>query len=178
MALAPLPPDNTVRWWLNYSVAGIGHTLQMRGTEFATDANALNAYNALLDELDPVLASNATFLSVDRADQGSNVRNPVIGFVPRSGAGAFTTTGDSRAFQISFTGRSDDGRKVKYLMWGVGVTSDGDFRWEPGDIAYLDDALATFPANNKVWATISGLIPVMHPYTNYGYNDHTVRSLR
>lgn len=178
MALPPLPPNNTTRYFLNYTVAGISHTLQQRVDGTATDSGALAAFNDFLDALDGVLGTNATFLGVDKAVAGSDVRNPVAGWTPRSGAGGFTVTGDARAFQISFTGRSVDGRKVKWQMWGVGPSSDGDFRWEPGDIAYLDDAIASMASFANHWVTISSLKPVMHTYTNYGYNDHTVRQLR
>lgn len=178
MALSPLPPDNTLRYWLNYSVAGIDHALQSRVDPAGSDAGAIATFNGLLDELDPILATNAVFSGVDKAVAGSNVRNPVAGWTARSGAGGFSSTGDARAFQTSFVGRSVDGRKVKWQFWGLGPTSDGDFRWEAGDIAYLDDAIAYMASQSRYFLTISGLKPVMHLYTNYGYNDHTVRQLR
>ena len=178
MALPALPPDNTARYWLNYSAAGIDHSLQMRVAPPFNDAGALINFNSFLDELDPLIATNVTFDGVEFAAAGSNVRNPVAGWVARSGAGGYTLSGDNRALQLSFVGRSVDGRKAKWQMWGVAVPSDGDFRLEAGDSAALDGAIAIIAAGVRYWTTISGLAPVMHTYSNYGFNDHTVRQLR
>lgn len=175
--MAPLPQSNTARWWCVYTNNGTTHRLMLRTATTITAPGASNVFSALFASLSPLMVST-TITGLEHALIGSNVRNPAAytGAQP-TGTGT-NLDNDQRARQISFTGRSSDGRKCKFFVFGIDAIAEGDYRvdtTESAEIAAVVTQLANTPG---VYLSISGLAPVWHSYANIGYNDHWIKEYR
>lgn len=175
--MTPLPPNNTERWFVDYSVSGTAHTLLLRA-EAPTDASTVSSF---VSDLFGALTTNlyaTTISGLRKAAQGSDISldQPYTG-TTEFGADA-AGDGFKPAF-IAFQGRSEGGRPVKLTIFGYKDIGDvGDYRFVPGagssiaDAQAVIEATAGFPcaidANNVIWKT----------YVNCGFNAYWQRQAR
>jgi len=176
--MAPVNPNNTQRWWFEYFDGVNNHELMLRGDTDATTGDMISVFSDFITALDPVL-HEITVIGGRYADQGSNISNPfTYDGAPTSGTGELSEALAPR--EISYEGRSNDGRIVSYSMFGLLGTTSGNFRYAAGENAALDAARAVLvaAANAGVLVTISGGKPIFKTYINLNYNSYWERQAR
>lgn len=175
--MAPLPPNNTERWFVDYAVEGVNHTLLLR-TEAPSDAATVSAF---VDDLWSALTSNLFSTVINglrKAAQGSDISLDQTYTGTTSFGGGDPGEGNKPAF-IAFQGRSEGGRPVKLTIFGYkDLGTVDDYRFVPGVGSTIADAQAViqttagFPcaidANNVIWKT----------YVNCGFNAYWQRQAR
>jgi hypothetical protein len=172
--MAPLPPSNTPRFKVTYTISGHQHSFQVRwgGSPSALAA----AMSGILTGLSGLFAAGVVDL-VEFAASGSNIFNSVVsgleGFTFGSGSGSDQSTTN----YINFVGRSTGGRRVRLAIFGAASIS-GDFRFSAGDNAGVDGAIAVFNDPGQPFQAIDGLKPIWKSYANAGYNAYWQKAVR
>lgn len=176
MALPPLPESNTERYWLIYDVDGNTHKMQQRCPNNHPTASVVSAFDQLLAALSTNLWQ-IDIIGLERAIQGSDVRNPVTWTGPTSyGLGAPADI--TQAATYSFVGRSNDGRKNRVFVFGAKVVGQDDYRYGAAESSPIAAALAVLNGLPNGFLTISGLKPIFKAYANLNVNQHWVKKLR
>lgn len=179
MAVIPLDPWNTERWYLTYTAQGVEHVAIMRVAAPQAAEDAAAAFHAFLTPLAQGLVEVA-ITGLAKTAVGSNIR------VPQSTSGLDPTYGTispsdaNKPLQVTFTGRSLDGRKTRVGMYGYFSMNDASWRKtiaEEDEVADTVEALGTLSASG-FFVSISGQRVFWHQYMNLGFNDHFVRVAR
>lgn len=173
----PLPPNNSARYFLDYSCMGYGHVLQMRVDGAVTDSDASGILSAFLTVLDPVLY----LITVDgfRFSQAGWTHSiPAVW----SGDASFGTGGDAPALTaqyISFVGRDTDGYRARVEVFGSQLTSyGGDYRLSSSESTVVADAIAAMTADASMFWTVNQEVPIWHTYANLGINAYWRNKIR
>ena len=175
--MAPLPPSNTIRYFLDYTVNGLEHTIQMRVGPGATDGGASGSFSAFLAALSPNLYA-LSVVGMRKANLGTDVTNPVT-YTGTTSFGSGTAVDNlARAAFLSFIGRSTDGRRVRVFVYGTKITSEGDYRVDTGEAAEVADAIDVLNGASGVFLSISGLQAIWKAYANEGVNAYWQRRAR
>lgn len=175
--MAPLPPSSTARVFYDYSQGPVQHTLMVRVTEAAAQADIDANVEAFLNAIAPILVAS-TITGVRRAELGSDVTLPITSAIQGDTFGAGAGDISSSARQISFTGRSPGGRKARVSMFGLNFAPT-DYRFSGGENGAARDAWESLGTDADVFIGIDGLSPVLwHQYANVGLNDHYVKEAR
>lgn len=175
--MAPLPENNTGRLFIEYTSAGRAHTLLLRYPDEVDGADAAGFAGPVIAAMKGVMASNDAVTGARFSAAGSNVSFPVA-IVTGPGTGSAWTDPDAGAGFASWTGRSADGRDVKYTVFNTNVNPDtlGYRALVPGTV--WQDFLDAIDEATVKPRTISEGIPFMNSYVNYGYNSYWQRKLR
>lgn len=176
MALPALPEDNTKRYFLDYSHAGVNHTLVVRTNNSVSDAAVISQIDAFLTDMAPMLQT-IDVVGLRVAVQGSNVTNP-ISWTGSPTFGAAAALAVSRPNFLSFTGRGTDGRKVRITVFGRNQSPTDNYRVTNAENAAVGDALAQLAFVTGIFTTISGSQPVWNQYANAGSNAYWQREVR
>jgi len=176
--MAPLPHNNTGIFYLDYSVAGFDHTLQVR---FGTGSSALEAAG-MTDAFLAALTTNIYLLTVIGArvqDIGTNVSYPVDwdgDDTYGSDAGLAYTS----AFYYDFVGRSLDGRRARIAVFGAKSAADSlDANYRYGTAtSWVVGALAALEALPACPVSISGEVVNWKQYANGGVNAYWRNHIR
>lgn len=179
--MAPRSPDATARLWIDYSVAGQARTMQYRFADAATATAAAATLRSALDAVKDRFYTSTIFTGARVAAVGTNVSNPVT-FASLSGTGAGEQPLWSTPRFHSTVGRSSDGAKVRWYVYGIKTTSEtpNDYRIT----AEEDAAVVAVWTELSGWIeetgvlTIGGLVPVQGSYINMGWNAYHQRALR
>lgn len=178
MPVVALPPSNTPRWWLDYTVNGDPHSLMMRATSIKTDAQVATVYADLLALFTTSDIYAIAVTGMRKAAEGSDVTLPAT-YAETTAFGTGTAVdNDNRAKTFSFTGRSDDGHKVKLFIFGCKPTANGDYRIQVGESSTIDDVVTYLNNLNGFFNSISGGHPIWNAYGNTGWNDHWIKKAR
>src|SRR3569833_414864 len=131
MPITPLPPDNTKRYRLVYTVAGREHRMMSRCGSGMTDATAIGHLNAVAVALAPYMFSDVSFIGVEVLAAGSDVSNPVSGWTVVNGGqpGAMPAAAAARSWAIS--GRSSTGRKARVYWYGSNIPQPATWEEDP-----------------------------------------------
>lgn len=174
--MAPLPPNNTVRYFYDYVQGSTTHTMMVRGTTGSTEATVDQAVEDLLGIIGGLFVSS-TITAARIAAQGSNLTFPFasarIGDFFGTGAGNPIT--DAR--QITFVGRSPGGRRARVQLFGL-ANSINDYRVTPAETALIGTAVDALNNFGTDFAAIDGLTATWLPYANQSLNDYWVRQAR
>ncbi len=176
--MAPLPPNNTAVYFLDYSVASHNHTVQCR---FGSGGSVGDA-GAFMDAFLTAFGTELYLITVIGArvrDQGSDVTYPV------TWDGAATYGSDvgpeyASAQFADFIGRSIDGRRARIEMFGLKNIIDGsnnDFR-KSSAVTWVGAVLAVLGASSDVPVSISGEPVNWHDYVNTGINAYWRNHIR
>lgn len=179
MPVTPLPPSNTERWFLDYTVIDTHHVLIMRTADAVSDGAAAEALDTFLSAIAP----GCSAITIDGLRHAAATSDLTF---PASTTGLSATYGSGVGqlidipLQATFTGRSTDGRKARVGMFGWDAQTDSSWRYTTAENA---NVAATIAALNSLSASgffvsISGGGVIYHPYMNIGYNDHWVDKRR
>lgn len=175
--MAPLPESNTDRYFLDYSVNTIQHTMVSRTDPSVTDAEMIAAFAAILT----AASAHSTVITVDGlrfALEGSNVSNPVP-WTEDTEYGSVTPNRDLAPYFASFTGRSTDGRRSRLDIYGWVQSPGPDWRIQSADDTSVTDILAILNDDTDgMFLSISGGAPTWHEYANMSVSDYWVQQLR
>lgn len=177
MPLPALPDSTTARYRLVYTADGITHRIQAHRPLQDTSAASITDATALANLLKVLVPTNVIFTGVEWADIGSNVFNLVATLNIAGTVATALTVADHPRFG-SFVGRSNDGRKVRMLVFGVSGGADNTWRFtrqEYAAVGTVVDGLNTGTGNVR---TISSGTPVWKNYMNLGYHDRYIRKAR
>jgi len=175
--MPPISPDNTQRFWVDYTVATKGHSLMCRAgsTVVASDAGATMA--AFID----ALATQFYLITIDgfrSAAPGTNIS------VPETWPGDATYgsgAGDPKdsASYYDFVGRGSTGHRVRVALFGAKNASvGGDYRVTGAEQSEVTAALAALTSDGDIFLDIDYEVPVWHPYANCGVNAYWRNKIR
>jgi len=179
MPVTALNPNNTERWFYDYTVLGDQHSLMMRAPDTLDAASAGEQIDAFLTAIAGGLIEITTVgLRVARA--GSNITNNegTVGLAATYGSGAGSAI--NAPLQVTFVGRSNDGHKARVGIFGWNGQSDASWRMTVVENADVSAGVTFLQAitSSGFFTSISGEPVVWHPYANIGYNDHWVKVAR
>jgi len=178
MPVTALPPSNTPRWWLDYTVNGDTHSMMMRTTSIKTEAQVSDVFSGFLDLFTTDNIYTVDVVGLRKAVEGSDVTLPATySGTPNFGSGS-AVDNDNRAKTFSWTGRDDSGHKVRLFLFGAKPSANGDYRIQFSESFILHAVVDYLNALNGFWNTINGAHPIWNPYTNTGWNDHWIRVAR
>lgn len=175
--MAPISPDNTQRFFLDYTVCGYPHTHLCRAgsTVTASDAGAtIAAFFAALTSQFRLI----TVLGFRSAAPGTNIT------VPETWPGAATYgSGAGSPFEtaqfLDFVGRGSTGHRVRASIFGCsGTNAGGDFRITPAEVSAIGDALDVLLSDGDIYLDIDYEVPVWHEYANSGQNAYWRNKIR
>lgn len=180
-------PHYTSRFKQRYSVQGDNHSITFRFPGPITGSgltDAQNAFSSFLDAMASLLFDDWALGPASAADIDSNIFLPV----PAIGtpAGAVVTANrqpSERATALTFVARSAGGNPWKFSLFGVAVSSsedlgNEDYRYRPGEITAIDNAVAVLVANSSAFVGNDGGTLFWYPYVNYKDYDHWVKDVR
>ena len=177
MPLAPINPNNTQRYWVDYTTCGEQHSLQCRAVSTVTDADAGATMAAFLNAVS-VWTRLITIDGFRRAAPGSNVTTSVTwpgSATYGSGAGSHYET----AQYVDFIGRGPTGRRVRASVFGVNFSSlGGDYRISSAESPAVAAAIAELTSDAEIFVDVEYEIPVWHPYANCGVNAYWRNKVR
>jgi len=172
--MAALPPENTARYRVHYTVGDEQHTMEIRSAARPSALGTLVAH--FLSELDSAIGAMVVDF-VEWAPSGSVFFNPVVTGIEGSSFGTGTITGDVRAWAFNFIGRSTGGRRVRIMVFGA-VSLGADYRFVAGENAAVDAGLQALVDAGGNILCIDGLQPVWKTYVNALVNAHWQKKLR
>jgi len=175
--MAPLPEDNTHRFYYHYANAINPHTLVIR----ATAGTDLAAADALVAAILTAIGANfpaSTITGVEESAQGSNLRFPVASARTGDTFGGGTGSVEQDAIAIMFGGRSLGGRRMRLFLFGWGGGFSANFRIQSVENAGVASAINALGASTAVPKAIDGFEGTWKSYANVKPNDHWVKQGR
>lgn len=185
--MAPLPDNNTARFWTDYTVRGNQHAMLCRVRTPEADADyAANVVGNLLSFLAPYLASSFLVIGARFAAAGSTISLPVditgtplAGLVGENADDLFDAY---RPRETVYVGRSPtSGRRVRFSLYGGMYNTPGNFRFGPGENPFTDSAVfAALNAASGVGAfvAIDESPAVWYTYANVNFNSYWETEVR
>jgi hypothetical protein len=175
--MPPISPDNTQRFFLDYTTCGYDHTMLCRAGSTVTPADAGATMAAFLAELDSQVRL-VTITGFRSAAPGTNIT------VPQTWPGAATYgDGAGSAFEsaqyIDFIGRGATGHRVRVALFGaINVQVGGDYRMSSAESTVVADAIAALTSDADIFLDVDYEIPVWHAYANLGVNAYWRNKIR
>ncbi len=181
-------PDNlTPRLWIKYTSANFEHEMLLRPIGPPDAAAAVTWAQPLLQVLKILMLPTDEFFDARYSAAGSDISLPV--FQPLiSGTGSSgLSQGDPQSHYVNFIGRGTaSGAKARWTLFTASGTADAvaDNRYNPGDNAAVDQAIAAFQARaaftpgQPFLATADGDAPQVYSYANSGWNYHWLKKQR
>lgn len=176
--MAPLPPESTARFYLDYSDGTNNHTLVNRVGAGVNASDVAGTLNEILLALSPSLYL-LTVLGLRVSSDGSNITNPVSwGGSATFGSGEMPVANAPR--ELRFQGRSPDGRKVSVSIYGYKGTTPDTYRILSGDNDDVDATVLEFQeaSAGSQFLTISTQVPVWKTYASFNFNSYWEREAR
>ena len=177
--MAPLPTNNTDSLFVDYHISGEDHVIQCR---FASPAGVNDAMD-VVDGVLTAIASDLTTVTIVGARQrlsGTTVTFPITWTgAPSYGSGSgshFQT-----ASYMDFVGRSLDGRRVRFTIFGHAALADttgSDYRFDASAHASVAAALVVLRGTVGTPCSISGQDATWKDYANIGVNAHWRNKIR
>lgn len=178
MALAPLPPSNTKRYFVGIQDPNAQHHMQIRVAPSYSDASALSDFTALFTAMADVLFDDYVFNELLVAEKGSDIRNPVSGWIPIVGAATFSQADHDYPLGITARGRSATGRKARFTLWGQFFTVPTNWLYVPVGAGRHDALISTANTSATTFLAIDESKPVWSRDYTVDYNDHWVAAAR
>lgn len=170
--MAPLPPESTARFWVDYNDGNNDHSLLMRYAPSAGLSAIQAVAGQFLTALSPVLYL-ITILGARAANSGSVITVPEAWEGDATyGTGAQPPV--AAPLELCFVGRTALGRMAKWFMYGFRNGLPASYRFFPSDDSNLDAAvtiLRNAALTGKLLA-IDGGVPGVYPYINIQWNSY------
>jgi len=176
--LTPSPPNASSRYFLDYEVSGVPHTLIDRCTTGQTAEQASDGFSSLIG---PIGASffSSTVVGMRYQEEGTDfsIDVPYTGEVTSWGSGA---AGDSGTPEFAgMVSRANDGKKGKWRLFGYkNRASVGDFRFSVIGVEGWEDVYNYLQAETHHFNTIAGATPTWKSYVNLGVDAYWQRQMR
>lgn len=174
--MTALNPNNTERWWLDYTVNGHQHHIMMRTISGASSSDVSDTFDGLFTILSPDLYA-VTVDDFRRALRLSNVTLP-IPYLGSTTYGTGAGTGNDVPKFVSFTGRDNEGHKGRLEVFGWNGPQPADWRINAGEDSIIDAAVAYLVALDGFFLSINERDMTWHSYANYGLARYWQRVLR
>ena len=172
--MAPLPPSNTARYKIHYTINSFSHTMQLRSS--GSPAAVGTFVDTFFTDLVPLLF-NRVIDSVEFAASGSDIFNPVVSGIEGNSYGAGSPLPDQVPWALNFIGRTSGGRRVRIAVFGP-VSLGTNYRWVAGEAPSVDAAIATLSGAGSLIEGIDGLTPIWKTYANVKPFDHWIGEVR
>ena len=175
--MTPLPENNTPTLFIRYSSRGQMHDAQVRLPSGATSASATIAAGVMIAVMKPLLFPSDVIYGARFRQAGSDVSLP-LPISAQAGMAPGTPDDDRMPNFVSWTGRSADGRDVKFTLFTAAVSLDQQ-GWRDLTPSAGEQAVLLALTDDDVDArTISGQQPVWNAYVNYGASAYYQRKAR
>lgn len=175
--MAPLPHNNTITGWLEYTMDGVGHEMVLRFADGTTDTAAANAATGIANALRGIMPVTDSFSGFRIRAKNSLLSFPVV-FAAVVGQNAGAKAEGNKPNFLSLTGRTANGRRARCTFFCVFQEPDANYRTGPGESSFVTawrDQLM-LSANNIVG--IDGAPVVWNTYANQGTNAYWQRQMR
>jgi hypothetical protein len=174
--MAPLPPESTARYFMDYQVLLTNHTMEIRATGVHSPAALGTFMGTLLTTLAP-LVYTITVQGFRFATLGSTVSNPVVTGIEGNTYGTGVSSSDSVPLCMNFVGRSPLGRRVRAMLFGY-KSSISTYRLTGAESAPIATATSQLNGSTTLFQAIDGGDPVWKEYVNIMYNAYWQRAVR
>lgn len=182
--MAPLPVNQTGRYWVDYIANGREHSVMFRYPGDELDGAPTTAFIAavsdFLQAMEPFMPTDWTITGARASAPGTAISLPVDEPAAVTGV-VVTNPGEGPSF-ITFVGRTSGGRRSRLTLLGAGTSPAQE------QSNYVDYRLTA--AENSTFATARaqlveiGLVGIdelpvtWYTYANMGYNAYWQRQMR
>lgn len=175
--MAPINPNNTRRYWIDYTVGGVQHTMMFRTTGIYSPASVGTTVNALLNTISALLYL-LTINSARTAAAGSDVALPVtIGIEGNTYGSGAPVVDTALPENLTFVGRSSGGHRARFTVYGLIGVSD-HFRMTPAENAAIGTMVGLLNTTDGFGLAVDGIEATWYPYANTNVNAYWQRRLR
>lgn len=177
--MAKLPSNSTAVVYLDYSVDGENHTLQMRRNETASNDDVMAVMDAFLLAISTQV-DQITIIGARARDAGGIVTYPLT-WPGDPAYGSGTGFHYQSANYADFVGRSIGGRRARVAVFGWKVQADvtnEDYRLTATENASVAAALAVLEAGSGTPVAIDGDPVNWQQYANLGVNAYWRNHIR
>lgn len=171
--MGALDVASTPRVWVDYSDGQFDHTLLVRYNDGNADpGTVMDAVDALFlaiaDSWYTITVSGA------RAAGQSNHNSFPISWTGLASYGSETMPKVFAPRQMCLLGRTLNGRRLRYFLFGYKGTSPDTYRMARVTDNTVDDALDVIEANQAtgIFICIDGSVPTMYPYADFNFNNY------
>lgn len=174
--MAPLDPNNTARFFWDYTVDGANHTFITRHNGILSPGAAGASVATLLT----TIASQINLITINTcrsAAQGSDFSFPVTSGIEGSQYGAGVGNADTVPRELNFVGRSSGGRRCRLGIFGY-KGNISTWRVTGAEVAAVQNAVNHLNASVGIYLAIDGVEPVWYPYVNVLYNAYWQGAVR
>lgn len=170
--MAPLPPQNTARHWIDYNDGYNDHSLLVRHGPAVSSIEVLNSVVPFFEAIAPLLY--LITITGARAAPINSVLSVPVAWPGAATYGAFLMPEDLTPRQLCFLGRTSTGRRARWFLFGYNEPPPGPFRLTQTDHAEIGEAIqAIISAQAEdVFLAIDGNDPQMYPYADVNYNSY------
>lgn len=170
--MAPLPENNTPRFWLDYNDGRNDHSLMVRYAASAGTAAAMDFLDAFLT----ALSADLFLLTVQGARasaSGSNISLPVA-WTGAASYGADPLPLNRRPFECRFLSRSVTGRRGSMSVYGTKFNLPDEFRIARDADPQISNAFSAWETaiSNLDIIAIDFSEPIPYPYVSINYNSY------
>jgi hypothetical protein len=174
--MAPLPANNTARFFLDYTCAGKGHTAEVRFNGATSPSDFGDTMNAILNTLGSHLYS-LTIDAVRFSADGSDISLPVTSGIEGNSYGTTDPVSQTIPFYMRFQGRSAGGRRCSFDLYTTKF-SDANFRVTSAESSDVADVVDILNAEPSLFCGIDGLGVTWYPYVNIKASSYWTRKIR
>lgn len=175
--MAPLPPSNTPRYNVFYTVTGgEQHSMQFRAPAPVSPAALGIFVQGFFFNISTSLYQ-VTIDYVEWAPAGSDIFNVVTTGAEGAVYGTGSQPAIARPLMVTFTGRSSGGRRGRVMVFGW-IPTDTTWRFNAGENAQVDAGVAALSGASGYPLAIDGTEIVWHSYANVKNHDHYVKEAR
>lgn len=177
--MAPLPDNNTARFWLDYTTPLNQHSLMVRySPSGATLAEVMAAVDSFLSAIEGML--NVINIAGARASAaGSEFSFPVLWTGAATyGSGALNAALEPR--ETRWLGRDNGGRRVSWSMYGCNYDTPSNYRLDAAEFTDVGAGISAIEAAivGDSFLTINYGDPIIYPYASVNFNSYWERQAR
>lgn len=176
--MAPIDPNNTPRFWLDYSDGLHNHSQMWRCADNTQFEELMIVVNAFWNAIDSSFYE-ITILGARVALRLSDISSPIAWTGSNTfGTGAITPFNSPR--ELRWEGRDAGGAKVSWSAYGFSGGGPGTYRFLAGEVAALDDGTSQIQGgiDDGIIVTAAGLAPILKTYINFNFNSYWERKQR
>jgi len=174
MALTPLPPSNTKRYFVGIQAAGHQHHVMCRTNDDASDTDVVTALQFQFNLLAPVMFSDTHVNELLVAQVGSEIRNPVSGWTVIDGEQPGPEPDDDHPLSLCLRGRSSSGRKTRLFLYGILFTRTPEWLLTPDPESELEAFATAVRGSVGIWKAIDGTQSIWKGDYTIDFNDHWI----